>query len=51
MNAHRYCKSATFKLLLFSNGTTKIVLFDLNKAGYTAIPVACGLAGAVFEVT
>ena len=24
---------------------------EKNKAGYTAIPVACGWAGAVFEVT
>ena len=23
----------------------------LNKAGYTATPVACGWAGAIFEVT
>ena len=25
--------------------------FNTNKAGYTATPVACGWAGAVFEVT
>ena len=25
--------------------------FLVNKAGYTATPVACGWAGAVFEVT
>ena len=24
---------------------------EANKAGYTATPVACGWAGAVFEVT
>ena len=24
---------------------------ELNKAGYTATPVACGWAGAIFEVT
>ena len=25
--------------------------FDENKAGYTATPVACGWAGAIFELT
>ena len=25
--------------------------FQINKAGYTATPVECGWAGAVFEVT
>ena len=30
--------------------TTHKLLTD-NKAGYTATPVACGWAGAVFEVT
>ena len=28
-----------------------IFLFRTNKAGYTATEVACGWAGAIFEVT
>ena len=31
-----------------SNGISR---WHINKAGYTATPVACGWAGAVFEVT
>ena len=29
----------------------KILTIDINKAGYTAIEVPCGWAGALFEVT
>ena len=27
------------------------IKYEMNKAGYTATPVACGWAGAVFEIT
>ena len=30
---------------------TTLLKIELNKAGYTATPFACGWAGAVFEVT
>ena len=29
----------------------KVAQESQNKAGYTATPVACGWAGAIFEVT
>ena len=34
-----------------SHGSRKGQLSSQNQAGYTATPVVCGWAGAVFEVT
>ena len=36
---------------LFFNKSSKYTRFYINKAGNTATPVACGWAGAIFEVT
>ena len=43
MNAYDY---ARFDFVEYFNPTVKV-----NKAGYTATEVACGGAGAIFEVT
>ena len=43
------CGSLTSSDRQFSNW--KWPNFSINKAGYTATPVACGWAGAIFEVT
>ena len=45
MNAYKYAYEYTEIML------TLTLTSSVNKAGYTATPVACGWAGAIFEVS
>ena len=42
---------ATARFVKHMVNLNKKTLMGMNKAGYTATPVACGWAGAIFEVS
>ena len=44
-------RTLKLKVRVIRSKKTVVLVPYLNKAGYTATPVACGWAGAVFEVT
>ena len=53
VTAKDWSKTGFYVINLFFFSYAKMNIFAslLNKAGYTATPVACGWTGAVFEVT